>query len=70
MGEPPELTSVLVLCVPPFRTTQARKRGDRTQGQPHGTLPLDAAAKLRGEDRVQALLLWKRKGKQAFEAET
>lgn len=30
---------------------------------------LTVAAKLRGEDREQALMLWKRKGKRAFEAE-
>lgn len=30
---------------------------------------LTVAAKLRGEDRDQALLLWKRKGKRAFETE-
>lgn len=30
---------------------------------------LDVAAKLQGEDREQALALWKRKGKRAFEAE-
>jgi Conjugal transfer protein TraD len=28
---------------------------------------LTVAAKLRGEDREQALVLWKRKGKRAFE---
>jgi len=31
---------------------------------------LTVAAKLRGEEHEQALLLWKRKGKRAFEAET
>jgi hypothetical protein len=31
---------------------------------------LTVAAKLRGDDREQALVLWKRKGKRAFEAET
>lgn len=30
---------------------------------------LTIAAKLRGEDREQALVLWKRKGKRTFEAE-
>lgn len=30
---------------------------------------LTVAAKLRGEDREQALTLWKRKGKRAFENE-
>ena len=30
---------------------------------------LTVAAKLRGEEREQALVLWKRKGKRAFEAE-
>ena len=30
---------------------------------------LTVAAKLRGEEREQALMLWKRKGKQAFEVE-
>jgi hypothetical protein len=30
---------------------------------------LTVAAKLRGEEREQALLLWKRKGKRAFDAE-
>lgn len=30
---------------------------------------LTVAAKLRGEDREQAMFLWKRKGKRAFEAE-
>ena len=30
---------------------------------------LAVAAKLRGEDREQALALWKRKGKRAFESE-
>lgn len=30
---------------------------------------LTVAAKLQGEDREQALLLWTRKGKQAFETE-
>lgn len=30
---------------------------------------LIVAAKLRGEERQQALALWKRKGKRAFEAE-
>jgi hypothetical protein len=31
---------------------------------------LTVAAKLRGEDREQALQLWKRKGRRAFEAES
>ena len=31
---------------------------------------LTVAAKLRGEEREQALVLWKRKGKRAFEAES
>lgn len=31
---------------------------------------LTVAAKLRSEDREQALALWKRKGKQMFETET
>lgn len=31
---------------------------------------LTVAAKLRGEDREQALLLWRRKGKRAFETES
>ena len=31
---------------------------------------LTVAAKLRGEERDQALVLWKRKGKRAFEAES
>ena len=31
---------------------------------------LTVAAKLRGEEREQALTLWKRKGKRAFEAES
>jgi len=31
---------------------------------------LTVAAKLRSEDREQALMLWKRKGKRAFEVET
>ncbi len=31
---------------------------------------LTVAAKLRGEEREQALVLWKRKGKRAFELET
>jgi len=30
---------------------------------------LTVAAKLRGEEREQALVLWKRKGKRAFDAE-
>ncbi|MCP6379883.1 conjugal transfer protein TraD, partial [Klebsiella pneumoniae] len=30
---------------------------------------LTVAAKLRGEEREQALVLWKRKGKRAFEME-
>lgn len=30
---------------------------------------LTVAAKLRGEERAQALVLWKRKGKRAFESE-
>ena len=30
---------------------------------------LTVAAKLRSEDREQALVLWKRKGKRAFESE-
>ena len=30
---------------------------------------LDVAAKLRGDDREQVLLLWKRRGKRAFDAE-
>jgi hypothetical protein len=30
---------------------------------------LTVAAKLRGEEREQALVLWKRKGRRAFEAE-
>jgi len=30
---------------------------------------LTVASKLRGEDRDQALMLWKRKGKRAFESE-
>ncbi len=31
---------------------------------------LTVAAKLQSEDREQALMLWKRKGKRAFEAES
>lgn len=31
---------------------------------------LTVAAKLRGEDRENALMLWKRKGKRAFEIDT
>ena len=31
---------------------------------------LTVAAKLRGEEREQALVLWKRKGKRAFETES
>lgn len=31
---------------------------------------LTVAVKLRSEDREQALMLWKRKGKRAFEAES
>jgi hypothetical protein len=31
---------------------------------------LTVALKLRGEDREQALVLWKRKGKRAFDAES
>jgi len=32
-------------------------------------LLVDAAAKLRGEDREQQLMLWRRRGKRAFEVE-
>jgi hypothetical protein len=30
---------------------------------------IDAAAKLRGADRKQALMLWRRRGKRAFDAD-